>query len=153
MRPIEFEGSRRPLPLAPAVWADWRKDRYYALARAELARRLRGADWLLLTGPHRFGPIGLASWLHRHGRSVGIRPVAHFGPADGTRWADVYALDHPRVDAIPTVVSTTVAEHLVAAHDFHPPRHTALAGTGGSFVRLRNAAPLTGIELVPSRLR
>lgn len=153
VEPMEFQASRHPLPLTPAVWADWRNQRYYALERAELARALRGADWLLLTGPHRFGPIGLAFWLNDHGAGLGFTPARHFGPKSLTSWAYAYRLDHPKVDAIPTVVSTTAAEHMVASHDFRPRGPTAIAGTRGGCFRLRRQVPLDGIEQIEAPLR
>jgi hypothetical protein len=153
IEPLVFEARRDPPPLAPAVWADWHADRYNTLARAELARATRGADYLLLTGPHRLGPVALATWLETNGAAIGIVPAARFGSPEARSWAYGYRLDDPRVDKIPTVVSTTAAERMVAEDAFAPRGPTVIAGSRGGFVRLGRAIPLDRYEQLPAPLR
>ena len=88
-----------------------------------------GADYLVLTGPHRIGPIGLATWLTQHGESVGLVPVARVRDAGGTKWAYVFRVEDPKVRAIPTVLSTTAAERMAAQGSLHPKPPTVLAGS------------------------
>jgi hypothetical protein len=153
MPQLKFENPVDPPALGPAVWADWRQGRYHVLGRAELAEEVRGADYLLLTGPHRLGPIGLATWLNEHGAALGIEPVARFGPKDGSSWAYAYRLDDPQVDRIPSIVSTTAAERMVAEGDIDAPPGTVIAGTAGGFIRLGRAIDLDGYEPLPAPLR
>jgi hypothetical protein len=151
IEPLAFETRRDPPPLAPAVWADWHADRYNTLARDELVRATRGADYLLLTGPHRLGPVALARWLDEHGAAIGIEPVARFGPAIGRPWAVAYRLDHPRVEQIPTIVTTTAGTHLLEEDAFTPPPGAVIAGTAGGFGFLRRE---TGVDnFLPAPLR
>lgn len=152
-RGLRFANRRDAPDLAPAAWVDYRQQRYHELDRDELAARVRGADYLLLTGPHQLGPIALATWLQLHGAAIGITPVAHFGPRSGKRWAYVYRLQHPRVDAIPSIVSTTAAEQMVADDDFHPVPPMVIAGTRGGFIRLARAVPIDSFEQLEAPLR
>ena len=153
IRGLHFEDPSDPPALGPAVWVDWRQERYHVLPRAELAHQVRGADYLLLTGPHPLGPIGLATWLQLHGAAIGITPVAHFGPRSGTSWGYLYRLQHPRVDAIPSIVTTTAAEQLLAEHAFRPVEPMVIAGTRGGFARLGRAIPLDTFEPLDAPLR
>lgn len=153
IRPLAFDDQRDAPELAPAVWVDWLRERYNVLPRAELARQVRGADYLLLTGPHPLGPIALAIWLQFHGAAIGITPVAQFGPRSGTAWGYLYRLQGPRVDAIPSIVSTTAAEQMVADGDFRPIQPMVIAGTQGGFIRLGRAVPIDTFEQLPARLR
>jgi hypothetical protein len=151
--PLAFDNQRDAPDLAPAVWVDVRQERYHVLARQELAHQVRGADYLLLTGPHQLGPIALATWLQLHGAAIGIKPVAHFGPRSGSPWGYIYRLQRPRVDAIPSIVSTTAAEQMVADGNFHPVEPMVIAGTRGGFIRLGRAIPIDTFEQLPAPLR
>ncbi len=152
-RGLHFESRSAPPPLGPALSTDYGQERYPVLMRDELARQVRGADYLLLTGPHLFGPIALATWLQLHGAAVGISPIAHFGPRSGASWAYLYRLDQPRVDAIPSIVSTTAAEQMVKSGDFHPVDRMVIAGTRGGFIRLGRAVPVDQYQQLPAPLR
>lgn len=151
--PLAFEVRRDPPDLAPAVWVDWHADRYNVLARRELVRATRDADYLLLTGPHRLGPIGLATWLQTHGPAVGIEPVAHFGPPSRRPWAYVYLLKNPRAEDIPTIGSTTAVERMVAADAFAPRDELVIAGSRGGFLRLGREIPIDDYQQLPAPLR
>jgi hypothetical protein len=153
IRGLKFENPARAPALGPEVWVDWRQDRYHVLARAELARQVRGADYLLLTGPHPLGPIGLVAWLDQRGPALGITPVARFGPRSGTSWAYLYELDDPKIGAIPTIVSTTAAEQMVAEDDFEPVEPMVIAGTRGGFIRLGREIPVDQLEQLEAPLR
>jgi hypothetical protein len=153
VRPLIFENPTGPPEVAPAVWVDHRQGRYHVLPRRELAEQVEGADYLLLTGPHRLGPIALATWLNRNGDEIGIEPVARFGPRDGTTWAYAYRLDDPQVDRIPPIVSTTAAELMVADDAFRAPRDTVIAGTRGGFIRLGREIPIDDYEQLEAPLR
>lgn len=152
IRPLQLEDQVESAGFGHTAWADWRRGSYHVLPREELARRLRGADYLVLSGPDRFGPIGLAIWLQRNGAAIGITPVAHFGPRSGRFWAYVYRLRRPRVGAIPTVISTMAAEQMVADGTFHPVEPMVIAGTRGGFIRLGRAIPIDKFEQLAAPL-
>ena len=73
---IAVEQSRRPPPHRGSVWVDVQRGEYVSMPRGNSRQRLRDAQYLVLTGPHRFGPIGLAIWLQEHGAEIGFTPAA-----------------------------------------------------------------------------
>jgi hypothetical protein len=134
---LEFDRSDRPPALPSAVAVDIRSDGYQTVTRKRLRDAVEGADYLLLTGPGRRSPIGLATWLREHGREVGLPLAAELGPGARGPWAYVFRVERPRVDEIPTIVSGFAAEAMLADHEFRPTPKTTVAGTPGSILRLR----------------
>jgi len=136
-----------PAPKLPdALWIGASGRKYRVMPRANVAGRLREADYLVLSGPHRFGPIALATWLEQHGKKVGLIPVAHFGPKSASSWAYVYEVDHPRVDLIPTVVTSGAVERMDREGTFTPDGPTVVAGTQGWLGRYAVDHPTDGQE-------
>ncbi len=127
IRRLPFDETHEPPRLASAFWVDATRRDYTSMPRNRVTARLRQADYLALTGPHRFGPIGLALWLQKHGREVGLDPVAHFEAPSGSGWAYVYRVSQPRVDAIPTVMTSAAVDRLASAGRFRVSGPTTVA--------------------------
>jgi hypothetical protein len=138
---LTFERSGGAPPLRSAVAVDIRGDGYQTVTRRHLREALDDADYLLLTGPGRRSPIGLATWLREHGRNVGLPLVAEFGAGRRGPWAYLFRVDRPRLRAIPTVVSGFAAEAMLADGGFRPTPHTTVAGTLGSIARVQHQVP------------
>ena len=122
------------------------------MPRDQLAERLADSKYLVLTGPHRLGPVGLATWLTAHGAVDRVRPVAQLTSPTGT-WAYVFRLDDPDVDAIPTVLTTTAAEHMLAEGKLQLDSPTVIAGAPDALARLAPALPAGSYEPLPAPLR
>ncbi|MGZ6978889.1 MAG: ArnT family glycosyltransferase [Acidimicrobiia bacterium] len=135
--------SRRPA-LPATLWIDASSRDYRSIPRENMAHQLHGVDYLVLTGPHRYGPIALAIWLEQHGRDVGLVPVAHFGPASLTSWAYVYKVDHPRLDEIPTIVTADAVTRMDGEGGFEPVGPTVIAGTRAWLQRYALTHPTDG---------
>jgi hypothetical protein len=133
-----------PPKLPDAVWVDATGRNYRVMPRANMVGRLRDAEYMVLSGPHRFGPIALATWLNRHGHDVGLTRVAQFGPKSATSWAYVYKVDDPQVDKIPTIVTSDVVDRIDAAGGFTPVEPTVIAGTRGWLARYALDHPTDG---------
>jgi hypothetical protein len=131
LRGAPFEEVVDPPKLPDALWVDASGRDYRVMPRANVAGRLQQADYLVLSGPHRFGPIALATWLQKHGAEVGLKPVAKFGPESARSWAYIYEVDNPKVDQIPTIVTSDAVERIDAAGEFTPVGPTVVAGTRG----------------------
>ena len=138
---LEFERSEAAPDLRSAAAVDIRGDGFQTVTREHLRDAVRDVDYLLLTGPGRRSPVGLATWLRQHGREVGLPLAAEFGGDGRGPWAYLFRVDEPRLDEIPTIVSGFAAEAMLAGDGFRPPPHTAVAGTRGSIVRIRRQVP------------
>jgi hypothetical protein len=142
--PVPFVNPVRRPPLPPQVWIDATARDYRALPRDAFARRLRHADYLVLSGPHRFGPKALAVWLDQHGKEVGPIPVKAFTPPVGYSWANVYRVDHPEVGKIPTIVTRDAIRQMESDGGFRPGGSTAIAATRGYLTRYARRHPPDG---------
>lgn|GEM_PF-6331194 len=105
------EGARPPVP-GNQVWLDWSDGAFYSLARSRFRNAARGANVVILTGPHREGPAALATWLQASGSAVGLRPAAQFGALGSGGWALVYRVRDARVPRIPTLLTVAALAHL-----------------------------------------
>jgi hypothetical protein len=148
---LAYERSESAPELRSAVAVDIRRDGYQTVTRRHLREVLDGADYLLLTGPGRRSPIGLATWLRQHGRSVGLPLAAEFGTGRRGPWAFVFRVDRPRLGAIPTVVSGFAAEAMLADGGFRPTSNTTVAGTLGSIARVQQQVPAGSFAAIHAR--
>jgi hypothetical protein len=145
VRRLRFDRTSRPPISNRALWIDARGGSYEEMPRANLERRLRDADYLVLTGPHTFGPVGLAIWLEHHGARVGLAPVAHFGHTSGTTsWAFVFRVERPQLAAVPTVITSAAVDRLAADRIGRPPGPTVIAATRGWLRRHAGSPPPDG---------
>ncbi len=142
--PLTFNNPRRRPPLPPQVWIDATGRDYRTLPRGPLAKSLRHADYLVLSGPHRFGPRALATWLDQHGKEVGLIPVAAFTPPAGYSWANVYRVRHPQVSKIPTIVTSDAIREMAHHGGFRPVGDTVIAATRGYLKRYVHQHPPDG---------
>jgi len=94
------------------VWVDWRAGRFTLLRRPVLAHAMARSAFLLLTGPHRFGPAALAQWLDSNGESVGVPPIASAGSIAAVSWARLYRIRGAAVAGIPTLITTSALARL-----------------------------------------
>ncbi|HEY3723412.1 MAG TPA: hypothetical protein VGN59_08635 [Acidimicrobiia bacterium] len=142
--PAVFGEPRHPPRLPPLVWVDATGRNYRTMPREQLTKGLRGADYLVLSGPHRFGPRALATWLDEHGKDVGLVPVAQYRPTSGYSWASIYRTGHPRVSSIPTVVTSDAVKRLAKEGGFRPQGPTVIAATRGYLKRYARQHPPDG---------
>ncbi len=147
---LGFRTTQRAPDLASAVAIDIRGDGYQTVTRASLRSSVEHGDFLVLTGPGRRGPIGLATWLRENGAAVGLPLAAEFRPEARGPWAYVFRVERPRVDRIPTIVSGFAAEAMLAGDGFHPTPRTTVAGTRGSIWRLRRHVPRDSFSVLDS---
>ena len=98
----------------------------------------------MLSGPHRFGPRALATWLDLHGKEVGLIPVAAFVPPEGYSWANVYKVKDPQVSKIPTIVTSDAIRQMAADKGFTPVGNTVIAATRGYLKRYVHQHPPDG---------
>jgi hypothetical protein len=142
--PLVFDNPVARPPLPPQVWIDATKRDYRALPRGPFRTSLRHADFLVLSGPHRFGPRALATWLDQHGKEVGLIPVAAFVPPSGYSWANVYKVKDPQVSKIPTIVTSDAIREMAAHGGFAPAGSTVIAATRGYLKRYTRKHPPAG---------
>ena len=137
--------EEKPVPDFPdAVWVDASGRVYRVMPREDLEMRLRDAQYLVLSGPHRFGPMALATWLNKYGQTVGLTPVKQIGPADASTWAYIYKVDNPQVDKIPTIVTSDAVERVDESGTFTPEGPTVIAATRGWLKRYARKHPTDG---------
>ena len=141
---MPFEEVVHPPRQTEALWIDATGRNYRVMPRANMARRLHQADYMVLSGPQRFGPRALAAWLNLHGADVGLVPVARFRPSSETSWAFVYKVNHAHVDEIPTIVTSDVVERMGAEGGFTTVGPTVIAGTRSWLARYARQHPPDG---------
>ncbi len=85
-----------------------------------------------------------AVWLDQHGREVGIIPAAAFTPPTGYSWANVYRLERPQIDRVPTIVTSDAIRQMAADGGFRPEGPTVIAATRGYLKRYARKHPPAG---------
>lgn len=144
--PLGFANTIDPPPLRPNIWVDATARDYRILIRDKFAPRVKHADFLILSGPHRFGPRALATWLDLHGKDVGLTPAAQLVATEGYAWSSIYKVENPQVDKIPTIVTSDAISRLTNDGGFHPRGSTVIAATQGYLDRFAVEHPPDGDE-------
>ncbi len=101
-------GTKPPDPMDQA-WLDWSAGDFSSLSRRGLAAAIRRSDIVLLTGPHRQGPIALVTWLEANQASLGLVPAAHFLTPGVAGWSFLYRVVKPGPATLPVPRLITVA--------------------------------------------
>jgi hypothetical protein len=139
---VRLSTSSSAPKLDDVVLVDWAAGEYRSARADALAALLRRSDWLVLTGGDpRLNPVALARWLQLNGATVGLDAGRIYNPSFRGAWAGVYAVNHARVDEIPTIVTVAAATRLLRSHRFVVQRPTVIAGRNEELARLAGKLP------------